>query len=310
MNIQQMEYVVALDDHRHFVRAAESCFVTQPTLTMQIKKLEHEIGLELFNRRKKPLVPTEAGKDFIQKCRQILMQIDQLKSLVEEEIEDIDGEFRLAIIPTIAPYLLPKFLPHFLEAFPNTKLIIQELQTEQIIDALHKGDCDLGLLATPLNISTLREIPVFNEPFVIYHHPNDKDFVQIQNPSPTLKTERLLLLEEGHCFREQTLQLCEKRSGRMKEKFVFQSGSIEALCGLVDQNLGYTLIPELSINGKHISNDRLSRFPNPQPSREVSIVVHQNFSKESLIEALHASIQQNIPIEMDQLFKSKKIKWR
>ncbi len=309
MHLQQLEYVVALDNHRHYVRAAESCFVTQPTLTMQVKKLEEEIGIRLFNRKKKPLVPTEAGKKFIERARSILLEVNQLKSLVKDETDEVEGEFRLAIIPTLAPYLLPLFLPQFLKAYPNTKLIIEELQTSQIIESLQKGHCDIALLATPLDESGLREIPVFEETFMIYHHENDPNFVDGKVEPNSLSNDDLLLLEEGHCFREQTLNLCHSRAEKSNKGFVFQSGSIEALMRLVDRGLGYTLVPKLSVQND-LNNKNLSRFKSPQPAREISLVVNNTFTKEALLESLHSCILQSLPEETEKHNKTRRVKWR
>ena len=150
MTIQQLEYVVALDTHRHFVQAADHCFVTQPTLTMQVQKLEQEIGITLFDRSKKPLEPTKAGAPIIAKIRSILLEINQLKSFVYNEKESLEGTYRLGIIPTVSPYLLPLFLQDFTTKYPEVNLQIREIQTAQIIDALKQGTLDIGILATPL----------------------------------------------------------------------------------------------------------------------------------------------------------------
>jgi LysR family hydrogen peroxide-inducible transcriptional activator len=309
MTLQQLEYIVALDNHRHFVKAANSCYVTQPTMTMQVKKLEEEIGIQLFDRSKKPLSPTHAGEYFISKSRQILNDIDELKAFVSDEIESIEGEFRLAIIPTLAPYVLPRFLPHFLKAYPKTKLIIQEQTTEAMIDSIQKGTIDLGVLVTPVEIKNIREIPVFNESFLLYL-PEDSLEFRDRLPTPEdLDPDELLLLEEGHCFRAQALALCHKRSTRDGHGFTFQSGSIEALKQLVQQKLGYTLVPELAVSAE----DRLKhirRFAEPQPTREVSIVVHKSFTKEALIESLRESIQVTLPEGLDVKNHFIRIKWK
>ncbi|MBU2019630.1 MAG: LysR family transcriptional regulator [Bacteroidetes bacterium] len=309
MTLQQLEYIVALDSHRHFVKAANSCFVTQPTLTMQVRKLEDEIGIQLFERTKKPLVPTHAGEYFIAKSRQILNDIEELKAFVSDEVESLDGEFKLAIIPTLAPYVLPRFLPHFLKAYPNTKLLIQEQTTELMLDSLQKGTIDLGILVTPVDLKSIREIPVFNESFLLYLPEGSEEFKN-QNPTPQdLDPDELLLLEEGHCFRAQTLSLCQKRSTRSEQGFTFQSGSIEALKQLVQQNLGYTLVPELAVNGEE-NLKHIRRFAEPQPTREVSIAVHKSFTKEALIESLRESIQVTLPEGLDVKNHFTRIKWK
>jgi len=166
MTLQQLEYVIALDNYRHFVTAAQKCFVTQPTLTMQVKKLEDEIGIKIFNRSKKPLTPTKAGEQLIAKAREILRDVTELKDLVSNEKESMAGTFRLGIIPTLAPFLMPLFLPYFRKHYPEVKLIIRELQTLDIIKELKTDTLDIGLVVTPLDENSLKEIPIFYEPFV------------------------------------------------------------------------------------------------------------------------------------------------
>ena len=168
MTLQQLEYVVSLDNHKQFVRAAEQCYVSQPNLTTQIKKLEDEIGIRIFDRNSKPVKPTQAGEQFIIKARQIIREVNDLKEFVSTKKESIKGEFKLGVIPTIAPYLLPKFLSNFVEEYPETHLVIKELTTEQIIHELNRGTLDMGFMATPLNVNSIREIPLFYEPFLLY----------------------------------------------------------------------------------------------------------------------------------------------
>lgn len=309
MTLQQLEYLIALDDYRHFVKAAESCFVTQPTLTMQLKKLEDEIGLQLFDRQKKPLRPTEAGEQIIRKARQILVEVGDLKAFVSHETEDFDGEFTLAVIPTLAPYLLPLFLPSFIREFPTTKLIIEEMQTSQILDALQKGSLDMGLLVTPLEERHIREIPLFHESFYLYLH---KDHILQKedkiNPK-SLDSEDMLFLEEGHCFREQALSICARREKKNVPAFEYRSGSIETLKSLVRENLGYTLVPELSVL-KDRKDEHVKEFMEPVPVREVSLAVHKSFSKEALIEAIRHSILKNLPKGFDKVQTFTRVKWR
>jgi len=276
---------------------------------MQVQKLEEEIGITLFDRSKKPLQPTEAGKEIITKIKSILLEINQLKDQVFNEKESMDGTYTIGIIPTIAPYLLPLFLPSFIQSHPNTSLIIKELQTHQIIDELKKGTLEIGILATPLNEQTIKEIPLYYEPFLIYtsdNHPFDlSQPIQIE----TLSTEKLLLLEEGHCFRSQALQLCKNNNLTDTHlSFAFKSGSIEALKGLVKKGLGYTLIPELAVNPE--DKNYIHRFATPEPTREISIVCHKGFAKELLLEKLAESIKLNIPSHLQSTQNRKRITWR
>ena len=294
MTIQQLEYIVALDEYRHYVTAAEHCFISQPNLTMQVKKLEDEIGIKIFDRDKKPLQPTEIGKEVIIRARQILRETKQLKEFVNHEKESMEGEFTIGIIPTLAPYLLPLFLPNFITSHPNVHLKIKELQTEQIINQLQNGMTDIGILVTPLNESTLREIPVFYEPFLLYLPENHRFFNEKLLLAKDLDPREILVLEEGHCFRDHALEICKKSKSRSSIGFDYQSGSIEALKNLVKNGVGYTLVPELSVI-LELTDPHIRRFSEPQPVREVSIVVHNSYIKESVIHILYETIQGSVP---------------
>lgn len=309
MTLQQLEYIVALDNHRHFVTAAEHCFVTQPTLTMQVQKLEEETGVKIFDRSRKPLVPTAAGEQIIRRARLILEEVSRLKAAVHHETESAEGAFRVGIIPTLAPYLLPLFLPSFIKANPQTHLRIQELQTEQIIARLTSGAIDIGILVTPLEEKKLREIPVFREPFLLYLPPGHSLLKEKEVRATDLDPKELLVLEEGHCFREQALAICRFPRNSKTLGFDYESGSIETLKSLVDGGMGYTLVPELSVE-HNTSAKRLRRFAGQQPVREVSIVVGTAFTRERLIELLHDSLQENLPPRFARMGRSKRVKWR
>lgn len=310
MTLQQLEYIIALDNHRNFVRAAESCFVTQPTLTMQVQKLEEEVGFQIFNRSKKPFQPTSEGEKFIESARRIIGEVNLLKKQIDQEKEMIAGEFRLGIIPTLAPYLVHRFLPYFMKNLPDTRLIISELQSEHIITALKRDAIDIGIMATPLGESQIREIPVYNEPFLAYlpaGHPllKKESFSQEE-----LTTDGLLLLEEGHCFREQALNICSSNPDNTNRMFEYQSGSIGTLLRLVEKDTGYTLLPELSLEHEKLKPENLRRFSPPEPAREVGIVVHNTFSRESILKHLQQAIKANIPDYIRKTEDFVRIKWR
>lgn len=294
MTLQQLEYIVALDEYRHYVTAAEHCFVSQPNLTMQVKKLEDEIGVRIFNRDKKPLQPTEIGKEVIVRARQIIRESRQLKEFVNDTKESLEGEFTIGIIPTLAPYLLPRFLSIFMKENPTVHLKIQELQTAQIISHLENGIIDIGILATPLKETTIREIPVFYEPFLLYLPENHRLLNEKLMLAEDLDPSEVLVLDEGHCFREQALSICKRAKLGSSIGFDYQSGSIEALKKLVQNGIGYTLVPELSVINE-LSSIHVRRFNTPEPVREVSIVVHSSYFKESIINRLKETIQIAIP---------------
>ncbi len=309
MTLQQLEYVVALDSYRNFVLAAEKSFVTQPTLTMQVKKLEDEIGVQIFDRNKKPIQPTPAGERVIMKARQILREVNQLKEFISSERNSVKGNFKIGIIPTLAPYLLPLFLPHFTRENPETHLQISELQTEEIVKGLKNDTIDIGILVTPLLEKTFREIVLYNEPFLVYH-PQDHPFASQDKIDPDmLNLNEMLILNEGHCFRNQILNICNSDFANSSVGFDYQSGSIESLKNLVNRGVGYTLVPELSICDNREQN-QIKRFNEPEPVREVSLVVHKGFTKESLIEKLRDLILQNIPDHFVKSKKYMKVMWR
>lgn len=294
MTLQQLEYIVALDEHRHYVTAAEHSFVSQPNLTMQVKKLEDEIGVRIFDRDKKPLQPTEIGKEVIVRARQILRESRQLKEFVNHEKMSMDGEFTIGIIPTLAPYLLPLFLPAFMKENPRVHLKIQELQTAQIITHLENGIIDIGLLVTPLKETSIRETPLFYEPFLLYLPENHRFLAEKIMLADDLDPSEILVLEEGHCFREQALSICKRVKDDSSIGFDYQSGSIEALKSLVQQGVGYTLVPELSVLHE-LDSTHVRRFTSPEPVREVSIAVHSSYIKEAVVNRLVETIQHVIP---------------
>jgi len=309
MTLQQLEYIVALDTYRHFVTAAEHCFVTQPTLSMQVLKLEEEIGTLIFDRKKQPVEPTKAGTQILLKARQILREVNQLKALVSDEKESTEGLFRLGIIPTVAPYLIPLFVGEFMKEHPKTSLSIEEMKSSDIIEGLKNDTLDLGILATPLSEKQLREVPLYYEPFLLYvseHHPLYKKKV-VQ--SKDVNQEGLWILNQGHCFRSQVLNICKPKNQVDKVGLHYESGSIETLKKIIDANDGYTLVPELSITNDQ--DKKLSRrFEEPQPVREISIVTHNSFTKEVLIEDLRKSILNKLPSTFKKNKRFYTVKWR
>ena len=309
MNIQQLEYVVALDRYRHFVTAAESCHVTQPTLTMQLQKLEEEIGVLIFDRTKKPLRPTPEGELVVIKARQILRDVGDLTDTGNVKRMTIEGEFRLGVIPTVAPYLIPLFLSSFIEENPDTILRIEEMESENIIKALKEDRLDLAILATPVDEKDLNEAIVYFEPFLLYapeNHPILKG--EYVNPEQ-LEASKVLLLTEGHCFRNQALNLCSERDEEKSQvRFYYEIGSIETLKSLVKRNMGFTLVPELSVS-EHDAK-YIKRFETPEPVREISIVTHRSFNRQLLIDKLKASIRAALPEGIVTPKEFMKVKWR
>ncbi|MFT3700730.1 MAG: hydrogen peroxide-inducible genes activator [Agriterribacter sp.] len=302
MTFTQLEYIIALDGSRHFTLAADHCFVTQPTLSMQIQKLEEELGVTIFDRSKQPVIPTETGKEIIEQARTILMHRNALQELVQVKKGALTGELRLGIIPTLAPYLLPLFIQDFSEKHPLVKLIVSEMTTDLIVKALKDGSIDAGILVTPLQQNGIKEHVLFYEELMVYVSKKnalyEKNYVLAQDIDPN----KLWLLEEGHCFRSQIENLCELRKmSRAGSHFDYETGSIETLRRMVDLNDGITILPQLATLDMPAKQLQLIRqFKKPVPMREVSLIVQRDFIKKRLIDALKETIIMSIPAKIKQ----------
>lgn len=292
------------------MKAAEHSFVTQPTLTMQVKKLEEELGTVIFNRNKTPLQPTRAGEKIIEQARIILNEAERLYELVKAEKEEMKGDFRVGVIPTVAPYLLPLILSPFVENYPEARLVIEELQSEEIIACLKKEEIDVGILATPLNEKNIREIPLYYEPFLVYASPGHPLYEADRVKEEDLTSDGLWLLSEGHCFRNQTLNICHyKEEMDRKKGFSYESGSIEALKNMVRNNSGYTLVPEMAVLNE-IDSPYVKRIEGEEPVREISLAAYAGYPKQFFLHALKSLIVPAVPDRFVKNEKPLKIKWR
>ncbi len=308
MTFVQLEYIVAVDTYRHFASAAEHCFVTQPTLSMQIQKMELELGVKIFDRSKQPVVPTEIGQQLVEQAKRILSEKNMIDELVQIKKGILTGELKVGIIPTLAPYLLPLFIQQFTSKHPQVRLIVSELTTEKIISGLKESRIDVGILVTPLNETGIKEHVLFYEELLVYVSKNNpvynKTFVLPQDIDPN----KLWLLEEGHCFRSQILNLCELRKvGRGSNNFEYEAGSFETLRRMVELNDGITVLPQLATFDLNSNQQQLVRqFRRPAPMREVSMVVHRDFVKKRLIDVLKTEIMDSVPDKI-RLNKSKNV---
>ncbi len=300
MNLQQLEYIVAVDNFRHFATAAEKCFVTQPTLSMMIRKLEEELDIQIFDRSRQPVVPTEAGEMVITQARAILSETARMKDLVHELKGEITGEIKIGVIPTIAPYLLPLFLPAFLKEFPGVRVKISENTTEQIVEKLKHNALDAGILATPLGESAIIENPLFYEQFVVYSSRKEKILEKNFILQEDIDVNHLWLLEEGHCLRAQVMNLCSLRPTELEGRQLdYEAGSIETLKKMVNLNDGTTIIPELSLRDMDKKElEQVRYFQAPAPVREISLVTYRLFTKRRIIDALCEHILAAVPEEM------------
>ncbi len=303
MNLQQLEYIVAVDNYGQFLKAAEKCFVTQATLSMMIRKFEEELGVRIFDRSRQPVVATETGRKVIAEARTILLHTERLRELVSEEVNELKGDLRVGIIPTLAPYLLPLFLNDFLSKFSNVHMHIFELTTHDLVEKLEKRELDAGLLATPLGNPHLNEFTLFYEEFMVYASEQDRIIKKKYLMAEDIDINQLWLLEEGHCFRSQIINLCELHKKEMHlRQLDLAVGSIETLKNLVDTYKGITIIPALAMNNMTARQKKHIRFFHaPAPVREISLVTHRFFVKEKLLQALIREIQSNIPDSMRKL---------
>lgn len=306
LTLTQLEYLVALDQFRHFGKAAKACHVSQPTLSMQLQKLEQDLGVVLFDRTFQPLLPTTDGEPLIAQARVVLSEARRLATLSRQDEKELKGELRLAVIPTIAPYLLPLFVEHFARTYPKLNLYIDELQTDQILTALELEKIDVGLLATPLKAEGIEEEKLFLEPFLLYapaEHPLARKKTITEDD---LDGSEMWLLAEGHCLRSQILRFCSLRNSQSVLKNVrFEAGNLETLQRLVDLGTGYTLIPWLAAQ-RPIPNSAVTRnFKAPAPVRQVSLIWRRTQLKRRAIESLARTIKACLPAELRELQESK-----
>jgi LysR family transcriptional regulator, hydrogen peroxide-inducible genes activator len=291
MTITQLKYVLAVAEHKNFTLAAEKCFVTQPTLSMQIQKIEEELSILIFDRSKKPIQLTDIGQKIVSQAKNIVIEADRIQDIVEQQKGFIGGEFRLGIIPTIMPTLLPMFLNNFIKKYPKVKLIIEELNTDEIITRLNNGKLDAAIAATPLMEEKIKEIVLYFEPFVAYIPENHQNYSKSEIEVSDLNLDEILLLQDGHCFRDGILNLCKNVSKNEVNHFQIQSGSFETLIKLADEGLGITLLPYLhTLDLKEKDQAKLKQFVAPKPAREVSLIYPKSELKIQIIDALRSTI--------------------
>ena len=298
MTLQQLQYIVAVADTGQFSKAARRCHVTQPTLTMMVRKLEEELGVTIFERRMQPARATTEGEGLIAQARVVLREAGQLKDLVNELRSGTAGTHRIGIIPTLAPYLLPLFLTRFAKDHPNARLSIDEIKTSRILEGLRQGAIDMGILAGPIEEEEIESITLFKEPFLIYlphRHPLLK---KKQIARSDLRKAPLWVLSEGHCLRDQVLKVCQQPSAAGHDNIVYSTGSIETLKRMVNSGSGLTLVPELSVRP---DEKNVRPFTSPEPVRDVVLAVRKPFVRRKALEALVEAIRGAVPRRMRSL---------
>jgi LysR family transcriptional regulator, hydrogen peroxide-inducible genes activator len=313
ITLTQLEYVVAVDTYRHFANAAEKCLVTQPTLSMQIKKLEEYLGVTIFDRSRQPVVPTDVGRQIIDQARIIIRESKKLEELAQHYHQHVSGRLKIGIIPTLAPYLLPLFLGRMMERHPGIKLNIREMMTQDIMMELKKDELDVGILATPLHDENITEEPVFYEEIKIYtqygHILSKKGKV-----SPELLATRkdIWMLADGNCFRNHVINLCHTQlNADGEETLRYESGSLETLKKMVETEGGFTLLPELAV--LELSARQLGQvvsFDGAVPLREIGLVYVRNAAKRDLINVLKDAIADAVPEEMLDKNRGVVVEWK
>jgi LysR family hydrogen peroxide-inducible transcriptional activator len=310
MTITQLEYVVAVATYKSFVAAAEKCFVTQPTLSMQIQKLEDELGIKLFDRNKHPIAVTDMGAILVAQAQTILAECERVQELINVQQQTLSGVFRFAAIPTVAPNILPALLENYPSMYPGVKLQVKEMETNQIITALRNNEIDAALLSTPLEANGIKEYPLSYEPVVAYFKVGEPALKKRMIIPDDIALDRIWLLNEGHCMRNQIINLCSDHIQKLQAErpFRYESSNIETLRKMVEKNGGMAVLPELAtleFNEDQIEN--LRYFENPEPVREISLVTSSHFVKDSVLQSLTDEILKLIPEKMRVQKKNRKV---
>ena len=298
MTLQQLEYILAVNQFRHFAKAAEYCRVTQPTLSAMIQKLEEELDTRIFDRSQQPICPTPVGILIIEQAQKILVQANRIKNIIEEEKHSLTGTFKLGILPTVAPYLLPRFFPQLMKKYPDLDIRVVEMKTNDIKKALQTGEIDAGIVASLAGMEELQQTPLFYEQFFAYVSREDALFNNEVIRTSDLNGEQLWLLDEGHCFRDQLVRFCQMKSARASQ-LAYHLGSMETFMRMVESGKGVTFIPELAVLQLGDAQKELVRsFAIPCPTRQVVLLTNKNFIRHTLLEVLVKEIKLSVPKEM------------
>ena len=293
IKLKDLRYLVAVADSRHFGRAAEKCFVSQPTLSAQLKKLEDYLGVQLIERQPKNVTLTEAGEQIVARARRMLEASEEVMTLARSHRDPLAGRLRLALLPTVGPYLLPRVSQTMRKTLPRLELRLYEYQTAQMLEKLETGDIDLGILALPVDVEGFESRELYTEAFVVampdHHRLAKRDTVKIDD----LNGETLLLLEDGHCLRDQALEVCSRVD--LHEKQDFRATSLETLRQMVATGAGVTLLPELASRGAY-GNARgvaIRPFTRPAPVRQIGGAWRKTSARRPAIDALCKIIADN-----------------
>jgi LysR family hydrogen peroxide-inducible transcriptional activator len=307
MTLQQLEYIVAVDECRHFARAAEQCRVTQPTLSAMIQKLEDELGVRVFDRNCQPIAPTAVGEIVIRQARETLRQSKAIHEMVLEEKASMGGVFRVGILPTIAPYLLPRFFPQLMSKYKTLDIQVAEMRTKDIKQALIEGKLDAGILAQIDGLEEFNQEPLFYEQYFAYVSKESNLFGNNVVRTSDLTSEQLWLLDEGHCFRDQMLRFCQLQSAKVSQ-LAYRLGSMETFMRMVESGKGTTFIPELAVEQLSEGQRKLVHpFAIPIPTRQLVMITNKTFVRDTLLKALVEDIRQSVPKTMLTLKGTQKL---
>jgi LysR family transcriptional regulator, hydrogen peroxide-inducible genes activator len=297
MNLRDLHYLVSLAEHRHFGRAAEACFVSQPTLSTQIKKLEDELGVALVERTPRKVLLTDVGREIAHRAREVLNEIEQIKGIARRTVDPESGTVRLGIFPTLGPYLLPHVVPMLRDRFPRLELLLVEEKTETVLHRLREGKLDAAVLALPVHDDSLHAEFLFEEPFLLavpQSHPLAKrPHLKLND----LSEQNLLLLEDGHCLRDQALEVCHMSGAA--EKTGFRATSLETLRQMVAANVGITLLPTLAVKPPvaQAPNLQLVEFTGHPPSRKIAMVWRKSSAMGNFLKQL-ADVFKQLPRDL------------
>ncbi len=310
MTITQLEYVVSVATYKSFVAAAEKSFVTQPTLSMQIHKLEEELNVRIFDRNKHPISTTEIGEEIVKQAKIVLAESSKIIELIQMRQGAVAGTFRIGIIPTLAPYILPQLLENHAKAHPELKLVVTELQTQDIIRKLKDDELDCALLSTPLEENRIKEYPLFYESLIAYFGEGEEALNKRMISPEDIDMQKIWMLNEGNCLRNQIINLCSDHIKKIQEtrSYQYESGNVETLRKMVDKNGGVTILPELAtFEFSEEQSDRLRYFEPEEPVREISLVTNDHFVRLSVLQTLMDEILKLVPEKMRVQKKNRKI---
>lgn len=295
MTIQQLEYIVAVYNNKHFLNAAEECGISQPTLSAMIQKLEDELGVKIFDRTKHPIEATEIGLKIINQAKTTLNNIERVKEIVDSEISSLSGSLKIGILPTVAPYLVPKFIYQFKKDYPQVTLKIFELRNSALINSVNTSSIDMAILSSSISSSSLLEIPLYYEKFVAYMSPQCH-YTQTVLQADNMPEEDLWVLQEGQCIlKDHVFNFCFSNITNNN----YEAGSIDTLVRIVDQNGGYTVIPEMHL--QFLSKEQLKNIRDivsPVTKREIAIVLRHDYIKERMLNAVAKTVKKIIPEEL------------